>query len=184
MSSMSPGGGEPSSMSLNEEILEGFGNYNKQESKDQYFAGSCYLKTKTDKFKEHWAELNGNEIFCYRDQKDPRYRVMHCLTGTFIKEIPAEKCPDTDQTFYPVKIVLPPNKSRILYFSSSELQAQWLKRLLVTTGYSSITDFYDVSTVLGKGQFGMVKLAVHKKSGKNVAIKTVKKSNMKPIEIF
>ena len=171
-------------MSLNEEILEGFGNYNKQESKDQYFAGSCYLKTKTDKFKEHWAELNGNEIFCYRDQKDPRYRVMHCLTGTFIKEIPAEKCPDTDQTFYPVKIVLPPNKSRILYFSSSELQAQWLKRLLVTTGYSSITDFYDVSTVLGKGQFGMVKLAVHKKSGKNVAIKTVKKSNMKPIEIF
>ena len=45
---------------------------------------------------------------------------MHCLAGTFIKEIPAEKCPDTDKYFYPVKIVLPPNKSRILYFDSAE----------------------------------------------------------------
>jgi serine/threonine protein kinase len=30
----------------------------------------------------------------------------------------------------------------------------------------------------------MVKLATHKKTSKNVAIKTVKKSNMKPIEVF
>ena len=38
--------------------------------------------------------------------------------------------------------------------------------------------------VLGKGQFGMVKLATHKRNGGQAAIKTVKKTNMKQIEIF
>jgi serine/threonine protein kinase len=36
---------------------------------------------------------------------------------------------------------------------------------------------------LGKGQFGVVKLAQHITSGKKVAIKTVKKEKMSPIEV-
>jgi serine/threonine protein kinase len=59
-----------------------------------------------------------------------------------------------------------------------------MRKLLETIGYSCVTDFYELSTPLGKGQFGLVKLGTHKKSGKQVAIKTVKKSNMKPIEVF
>ena len=45
-------------------------------------------------------------------------------------------------------------------------------------------DFYELGKVLGKGQFGMVKLATHKMNKKKVAIKTVKKQNMKSIEIY
>ena len=101
-----------------EEIIESFGNSPKA-GRDNYYTGACFLKTKTDRFKEHYAVLSGNEIFCYRDQEDNKFRVMHSLTGTFIKEIPAEKDPDTEKLFYPVKIVLPPNKSRILYFDSA-----------------------------------------------------------------
>lgn len=109
---------------------------------------------------------------------------MHSLAGTFIKEIPSEKCPDTGKSYFPVKILLPPNKSRILYFDSIEIQSIWLKKLLQAIGYSCVNDYYEVSTSLGKGQFGLVKLATHKKTGKQAAIKTVKKLNMKPIEIF
>lgn len=47
-----------------------------------------------------------------------------------------------------------------------------------------MNDFYDISTNLGKGQFGVVKLAKHKKNQKQVAIKVITKANMKPIEIF
>ena len=50
-------------------------------------------------------------------------------------------------------------------------------------GYSNIFDFYELQDNLGKGQFGLVKLARHKKTGNKVAIKMVKKANMKPIEI-
>ena len=51
-------------------------------------------------------------------------------------------------------------------------------------GYSNIFQFYDLSTTLGKGQFGLVKLGIHKQSGKKVAIKQVKKKNMTHIEVF
>jgi serine/threonine protein kinase len=50
--------------------------------------------------------------------------------------------------------------------------------------YSNVFDFYDVGITLGKGQFGLVKLASHTKTGASVAIKMVKKANMKQIEIF
>ena len=109
---------------------------------------------------------------------------MHCLTSTFVKEIQEEVCPDTHKTLYPVKIVLPPCKSRILYFDSQEKQQLWTKSLMKAIGISNLFDFYDVGKRLGKGQFGMVTLANHKVTGRIVAIKTVKKLNMKPIEVF
>lgn len=37
---------------------------------------------------------------------------------------------------------------------------------------------------LGKGQFGLVKLAEHRRTGQKVAIKLIKKANMKQIEVF
>lgn len=146
--------------------------------------GPCYLKTKTDRFKEHWAVLNDSEIFCYRSAQDTKSRVMHCLAGTFVKEIQEEECPETQRKLYPVKIVLPPNKSRILYFDSLEKQKQWTSMLLKAMGFANLFDFYELGKTLGKGQFGMVKLATHKVTGAQAAIKTVKKANMKPIEVF
>ena len=39
------------------------------------------------------------------------------------------------------------------------------------TGFSNVFQFYKLDKTLGKGQFGLVKLAVHKQSGKKVAVK-------------
>ena len=47
-----------------------------------------------------------------------------------------------------------------------------------------MADYYDVSKkVLGKGKFGIVKLAKHKKTGKEVAIKMVVKTEMSPEDL-
>jgi calcium-dependent protein kinase len=109
---------------------------------------------------------------------------MHCLAGTFVKEITEEECPETHRMLYPVKIVLPPNKSRILYFPSQAKQKEWMSMLLKAMGFANLFDFYELGKTLGKGQFGLVKLATHKVTGVQAAIKTVKKANMKPIEVF
>jgi hypothetical protein len=124
-------------LSEGSEVFEGFGNLEKFE-RENYLAGVCFLKTKTDKFKDHWAVLNGGEIFCFRDKQDTKFRVMHSLAGTFVKDLPAEKDPDSDKQFYPVKIVLPPNKSRILYFDSLDSQRMWVDKLQSTIGFSAV----------------------------------------------
>jgi serine/threonine protein kinase len=49
---------------------------------------------------------------------------------------------------------------------------------------TNIFDFYRLDKTLGKGQFGLVKLGVHKKTGLQVAIKQVKKKNMSHVEVF
>ena len=106
------------------------------------------------------------------------------MIGTFIKEMPDEFSNSENCNLHPVKIVLPPNKSRILYFKQKESQNEWLDRLKKIVGYSNLFDYYNFEDNLGKGQFGLVKLATHKKTGKKVAIKTVHKKDMKPIEIY
>ena len=87
---------------------------------------------------------------------------MHSMIGTFIKEMPKEFSNSENSDLHPVKIVLPPNKSRILYFKSEEQQNEWLNRLKKVVGYSNLFDYYDFKDNLGKGQFGLVKLATHK----------------------
>jgi len=39
-------------------------------------------------------------------------------------------------------------------------------------------DFYDVGENLGKGKYGVVKLAVHKRTKQEVAVKIVKKKDL------
>lgn len=109
---------------------------------------------------------------------------MHSLIGTFIKEMPTEESQSEGCQLFPVKIVLPPNKSRILYFKCQNQQADWLLRLRLVVGYANLFDYYNFEDNLGKGQFGLVKLATHTKTGKKVAIKTIHKKDMKPIEIY
>ena len=41
---------------------------------------------------------------------------MHSLIGTFIQELPAEFDTDGKQEYFPIKIMIPPKKSRILHF--------------------------------------------------------------------
>jgi hypothetical protein len=100
--------------------LQGFGDYKKHITNPVIMDGVCLLKTKTDRYKQHWCVLAGNELYCYRQEEDFKagepHRVMHSLIGTFIKEMPPEESQSEGCSLYPVKIVLPPNKSRLLYF--------------------------------------------------------------------
>ena len=45
-------------------------------------------------------------------------------------------------------------------------------------GYASLFDYYEMQETLGKGKFGLVKSAMHKKTGKRVAVKVMSKKEM------
>ena len=146
--------------------------------------GECYLKTKTERYKRHWGVLVGNEIYCYKSKDENAHVLMHSLQGTFVKELPPEPLEDLGVTLWPLKIILLPTMSRILYFVSEEEMRRWLAALSQSIGQSNVLDFYDFQMTLGQGQFGQVKLAVHKKTGQNAAIKIMGKKDIKSIEMY
>jgi len=55
---------------------------------------------------------------------------------------------------------------------------EWVTVIKKAIGYANLFDFYDIKEALGKGKFGTVKLGVHKKTGKKVAVKVMKKKSM------
>jgi serine/threonine protein kinase len=46
------------------------------------------------------------------------------------------------------------------------------------TGYYNLLEIYDVKEKLGNGKFGLVRMGVHKETGRKVAIKIVNKREM------
>ena len=100
---------------------------------------------------------------------------MHNLSGVFVKE-------DTAITFdgkplYCFSVVYP-KKSRYYYVENEEEYNTWMRLIRKATGYANLTDIYEVKDKLGNGKFGLVRLGIHKASGRKVAIKIMNKKDM------
>lgn len=131
------------------DVIDAFGE--NQKNKIVFHEGECFLKTKNNKFKAHWGVIMGNDIYCYKKKGDTQHRLMHCLVGTFVKDHPEELSPGGQSKIWPIKVLLPPNKSRILYFTHQDIQQKWLQILKESVGYANLFDFYELDRTLGKG---------------------------------
>lgn len=100
---------------------------------------------------------------------------MHNLSGTFIEE--KEKALIEGVEYYSFAIIYP-KKTRVYYCEKKDEYVGWIASIKKAIGYSNLTDEYEIKQKLGNGKFGLVKLGVHKTSGKKVAIKIINKSNM------
>ena len=107
---------------------------------------------------------------------------MNNLVGVFIKDEEDETiCEDT--TIYSFSLIFPGNKSRTFYLHKKEDKKKWVDVLKKALGYSNVFDYYEINDSIGKGAFGLVKAARHKKTGKKVAIKILSKKKMTATEI-
>ena len=79
---------------------------------------------------------------------------------------------------HPFKLIFPPNKARSFYLTDRDEKDRWVNAIKEVIGYSNVFDFYEIKHTLGKGKFGLVKSAIHKKTRKNVAIKVMSKKQM------
>lgn len=123
----------------------------------------------------------GNEIYFQKSADSLKHDFMHCLTGTFL-DIPEQV--EADQlTFFPIKIQIGAVKSRVLYLDSKEKRKVWEDVLKKASGFSDIDNFYEFGEALGKGQFGLVRKATHKKTRTHVAIKQIKKKKISTDEL-
>ena len=75
-------------------------------------------------------------------------------------------------------MIFPPNKVRTYYLLTKEDQDRWTRGIKRVIGYQNLFDYYEMGAPLGKGKFGLVRQATHKKSGKVVAVKIMTKKEM------
>jgi serine/threonine protein kinase len=79
---------------------------------------------------------------------------------------------------YPFSLIFPGNKPRTYYLLSKDDKEKWIIAIKKVIGYSNLFDFYEIKETLGKGKFGLVKAAIHKKTNKKVAVKVMSKKEM------
>ena len=141
------------------------------------FEGEMIRKATETKLKKYWYCLLGKELYVYKNKQEEKHKGMHNLVGVFIKDEPEEHL-DSTTVLYPFSLIFPGNKPRMYYLLDKEAKEKWIEAIKKVIGYSNLFDFYDVKETLGKGKFGLVKTAVHKKTGKRVAVKVMSKKEM------
>lgn len=144
--------------------------------------GEMIRKATETKLKRYWYCLLGKELYVYKSKKEEKHKSMHSLVGVFIKDEIEEQL-DSTTVLHPFKLIFPTNKVRSYYLLTREDKEKWMNAIKKVIGYSNLFDFYDIGGTLGKGKFGLVKSAVHKKSGKKVAVKIMSKKEMSTSDV-
>jgi len=148
-----------------------------QDNKDVVMLdGELMRKTKKNVIEKYWFSLENKELFFYEKKDDAKHKGMHSLIGAFVKE-EHEEFYEKKTILYPFKLVFP-HKTRTYYASSKVNRDKWVNSIKKAVGYANLYDFYDISDKLGRGKFGLVRAAIHKKSSKKVAVKIIKKKDM------
>jgi tRNA A-37 threonylcarbamoyl transferase component Bud32 len=152
-------------------------NSDEEEEKENVVQNEGYLIKFTDnKLKKIWFKLVGKDLFYFKNKNQDIHKGMHNLSGVFINE---EEPKEINGKKYYCFSVTYPKKSRIYYVEKENEYKIWIEKLKIATGYTNLTDIYDIKQKLGNGKFGLIKLGINKKTNKKVAIKIMSKSNMK-----
>jgi serine/threonine protein kinase len=120
--------------------------------------------------------LLGRELYSYKSQGDSKHKEMRALSGVYIKDEP-EELDENGLELHPFMLIFP-NKRRIYYFYKKAEKVKWMDAIKQSIGYTSLFDFYECGEILGKGKYGVVKRAIHKRTRQDVAVKIVKKRDL------
>ena len=142
--------------------------------------GYMYKISHSKKLKKVYFKLIGRDFYYFKNKEDTSHKGMHNLSGIYVK--PGEKVTIEDKTFFTLSILYP-QKARTYYIEDEKEYKDWLNKLHLSIDYKNLLDLYDIKEKSGKGKFGLVKHAIHKQSGKEVAIKIMAKKNMSTADL-
>ena len=153
------------------------------------FKGTIYLRAAKSDFRQMHAVLSQTgELYVFESPNDSHHKLMHQLRGTFLRKAPSFSIrfsSEMTMQFHPLAIIIPPDKSRILYLPSETVLNRWVDNLsMVINLRPKLADSYTVISNIGKGQFGLIKLVQHNETGEKYAVKHIQKRNMTGIEVL
>ena len=96
-----------------------------------------------------------------------------------------EEMMEDNSVMHPFMLIFP-NKRRIYYLETKVERDSWVDKIKQAIGYANLHDFFELKESLGKGKYGLVKRGIHTKSGREVAVKIVKKKelSLKDLELL
>ena len=150
-------------------------NSEEEEEKETIKNEGYLIKFVDNKVKRVFFKLVGKDLFYFKSDKDEIHKGMHNLSGVFIQE---EKSKEINGKTYYCFSMTYPKKTRLYYVENENEYKKWVEKLKISTGYTNLTDIYDIKEKLGSGKFGLIKLGINKKTKQKVAIKIMSKSNM------
>ena len=142
-----------------------------------------YKVTESGRLRKFFIVLINQDIYYYKlDENKKTFVGLHNLSGCFVQECNEQKTME-GKNFYSFEIVCK-NKSRIRKYYTTEqiINKEFVYYIKKAIGFVKFSDLYEIKEVIGKGKFGVVNLAIHKKTGQQVAIKILNKENIKSIE--
>ena len=72
-----------------------------------------------------------------------------------------------------------PDKRRIYYLTSQTEKEKWVAAIKKCIGYVNPRDFYDIGKDIGKGKYGVMKSAIHKRTGQKATVNLIDKNEIK-----
>ena len=150
-------------------------NSEEEEEKETIKNEGYLIKFVDNKVKRVFFKLVGKDLFYFKSDKDEIHKGMHNLSGVFIQE---EKTKELNGKTYYCFSMTYPKKTRLYYVENENEYKKWVEKLKISTGYTNLTDIYDIKEKLGSGKFGLIKLGINKKTGEKVAIKIMNKKDM------
>ncbi len=150
------------------------------EEKDNIEMEGYIYKKQDDKIKQIYFKLIYKDLYYYKTKEDIKHKGMHNLSGVYVKE--EEPCLMEGKKFFSF-VILFPAKERKYYVINEEEYKNWVKAIRKAVGYSNLNDIYEIKDVLGKGKFGLVRLGIHKESGRKVAIKIINKKLVSNLDL-
>ena len=147
-----------------------------EEEEENVVKNEGYLyKYVNNKLKKVWFRLVHKDLFYFKNEKDEIHKGMHNLSGVFLQEEPVKELGGKKYFSFSIQY---PKKTRYYYIEKEEDYKQWIEKLKIATGYTNLTDIYEISSKIGNGKFGLIKVGINKKTGQKVAIKILCKKDM------
>ena len=175
----SPWESSKGSDSENEDDVVNDKDNDNEENSDKVTEGYLY-KIHDNKMKKIYFKLICKDLYYYKSKEHKTHKGMHNLSGVYLRD--EDSVQVNGKNYYSFSIIFP-SKARKYYVDNEQEYHNWIDSIRKVVKYANLNDIYEIKGVLGKGKFGLVKLGIHKESGRKVAVKIINKNLVGPVDV-
>ena len=137
-------------------------------------------KLEKSKLQKIFLVVLENVIYFYKNEKKEELIQLNHLSGCFVKAKGEKEIQSKKYHMFTIYIM---GKLMSYYCESAKISNDFVSAFKIAFNHQNFFDYYEICGDISEGQFGIVKLGIHKKTKEKVAIKIVKKDNLKPQEM-